>query len=172
MELDRPYPAEWTVRRALDAYLAENGFTRESYDDTWTKATLFGVLPVWALNTKRHRWAIMLHDLHHVATGYGTDNTGEGEISAFELASRPWALGPYVGSIVMAGAALGMLVAPRRTIAAWRACRRRSLFDSELTFEQLEAMTVGELRALLDLPTHGVAARPRARHVHAPPLPA
>jgi len=172
MELDRPYPAEWTVRRALDEYLAENGFTRESYDDKWTAATLFGVLPVWALNTKKHRWAIMLHDLHHVATGYGTDNTGEGEISAFEAAGRRslWSLGPYVASIVLSGALLGFAIAPRRTLDAWRASRGRSLFAVDRSYEELLEMTVGELRALLALPTQGVANEPRSLHAHAPPL--
>src|SRR5688572_30116244 len=96
----QPFPAEWSVRRALSAYLKENGFTFEGYDAKWTEGSLFG-LKVMIPNTRRHRWNIMLHDLHHVVTGYGTDLTGEGEISWYELRRSWWALGPYVGSIVL-----------------------------------------------------------------------
>src|SRR5262245_33831674 len=73
-----PWPKDWTVEQARDAYLTENGFTIEGYESRWTEASLFG-LPIYVPNTARHRWAIMLHDLHHVATGYGTDIAGEGE---------------------------------------------------------------------------------------------
>jgi len=78
-----PVPASWTVRQARDAYLAENGFTLAAYDAPRTEASFF-----WfhfsVPNTPVHRWAIQMHDLHHVATGYGTDTVGEGEISAWE----------------------------------------------------------------------------------------
>jgi hypothetical protein len=38
-------------------------------------------------NSDARRKAVVLHDLHHVATGYKTDWTGEAEISAREIAS-------------------------------------------------------------------------------------
>src|SRR5215467_14616440 len=100
---DKPLPADWGVREGRDTYLAENGFTTAAYDVKWTDASFFGVrfrVP----NTARHRWAIMLHDLHHVATGYGTDLVGEAEISAWELRRGLRGLGFYVGSIVAGGA--------------------------------------------------------------------
>src|SRR5437660_355076 len=77
---EHPFSDEMPVWRARDAYLAENGFSVAEYDDKWTKASFFGI-PLRVPNTARHRWAIMLHDLHHVATGYGTSFDGEGEIS-------------------------------------------------------------------------------------------
>ena len=46
--------------------------------------------------------AVRWHDLHHVATRFGTDNVGEGEISAWELRRGLRGLGPYVGAIVLA----------------------------------------------------------------------
>src|SRR5262245_47490792 len=102
----RPLSESMNVRAARDAYLEENGFTVDAYDERWTWATFLGVrfaVP----NTAKHRWGIMLHDLHHVATGFGTDLAGEGEISAWELGAGGLAglraLGPYVGSIVMSG---------------------------------------------------------------------
>jgi hypothetical protein len=173
--LDRPFPASWTVRRARDAYLAENGFTVAAYQEPWTEASAFGI-PLKVPNTARHRWAIMLHDLHHVATGYGTDMIGEGEISVWEARRGLRALGLYVASIVAVGSLGGALLAPRRALAAWRASastsgrERTSLFRSDFTEQDYEAtldLTVGELRARLGVPEGGLATH-RALHSRAP----
>lgn len=165
--LDQPLPMFLTVRQARDAYLRENGFTMQAYDEAWTKASLFGVrfsVP----NTRRHRWAIMMHDLHHVATGYGTDLTGETEISAWELRRGVRRLGLYVGGIVTSLAAMGLIVAPRRVLAAFRAeGSRPSLFALDDASELLD-LTVGELRQKLGLPTSGLATQPRRLHPDAP----
>jgi hypothetical protein len=163
-----PLSPALNVRGARDSYLAENGFTVEGYDAKWTQASFFGV-PFRVPNTKRHSDAIKLHDLHHVATGYGTDLVGEGEISAWEFQRGVRALGLYVGSIVTAGLAAGLILAPRRTLAAWRAARGdASLFHSKTSYESLLAMSVGELRDALGVPRHGVATAPRALHAFAP----
>jgi hypothetical protein len=171
-----PFPASMGVREARDAYLAENGFTVESYDAPRTEASFLGIrfsVP----NTPRHRVAIMLHDLHHVATGFGTDFTGEGEISAWEARSGLGALGGYVGGIVTSGFAGGLLLAPVRTARAWGAARgAKSLFptcrlpeaDFAARYEELLAMTVGELRAALGVAPGGAAGRPRRLHAYAP----
>lgn len=171
--LDRPFPASWTVRRALAAYLAENGFTVEAYEEKWTDATAFGI-PIKVPNTPRHRWAIMLHDLHHVATGYGTDMIGEGEISVWESRRGLRPLGLYVASIVAIGSLGGALLSPRRALAAFRAsgAGRTSLFasgDAVADYEALLGLTVGELRARLGVPDDGLVTS-RALHVRAPRL--
>ncbi|MFT3770496.1 MAG: hypothetical protein QM820_34135 [Minicystis sp.] len=171
--MDRlPFPDTWTVRRARDAYLAENGFTVAAYEDAWTDASFLGVrfrVP----NTRRHSWAIMLHDLHHVATGYGTDLAGEGEISAWELRRGLGALGLYVGTIVAMGTVMGFMMAPRRALEAFLAAgTSRSLFDPSVDYEALLDMTVGELRARLALPAGGLARTPRGLHAYAPRQPA
>lgn len=170
MSRERPFPASMSVRAARDAYLAENGFTLESYDSPWTEASFFGI-PFAVPNTKRHRFAIMLHDLHHVATGYGTDLVGEGEISAWEVKSVR-ALGAYVGGIVTLGATAGAFLAPRRVRAAWKAGKtHETLFElvtSEPEYEALLERTVGELRSMLAVPQDGVADRPARLHSRAP----
>ena len=74
-----PLRPEFSVERGRDAYLAENGFSVETYTAKYTPASFLGI-PLNVPNTKRHQWAIKLHDLHHVATGYGTDMAGEAEI--------------------------------------------------------------------------------------------
>jgi hypothetical protein len=164
------YPASWTVRRARDAYLAANGFTVEAYDAKWTDGAFFGI-KLSVPNTRKHRWAIMRHDLHHVATGFGTDHVGEAEISAWEIrAARQ--LGLYVASIVLGGVVLGFFSAPRRTIEAFRAGKRvRFLYaapDSDEEYEALLNLTVGQLRALLGVPIDGVARHPAKLHAFAP----
>jgi len=156
------------VRRARDTYLDENGFTVGAYDDKWTKASFFAIdysIP----NTELHRRGIMLHDLHHVATGYGTDLVGEGEISAFELRGGLRGLGLYVGSIVVTGTLMGLLLAPRRTLRAWNAAKGvRALWTTGVPYEDLLAMRVGELRDLVGVPRDGLATGPRRLHKNAP----
>jgi hypothetical protein len=151
-----PIPPSWTVREGRDAYLRDNGFSVEAYDARWTPASILGVR-FHVPNTARHRWAIMLHDLHHVATGYPTDLVGEAEVSAWECRAGLAPLGLYTGAIVLGLALLGLLVAPRRTLGAWRASRRRSLFQSSAhSYDEILAMTVGDLRRLLAVPERGL----------------
>jgi len=157
----RALPGAWSVRQGRDAYLRENGFSVEAYAARWTPARILGV-PLRVPNPPRHRWAIMLHDLHHVATGYATDLVGEAEVSAWECRAGLAPLGLYTGAIVASLALLGLLVAPRRTIRAWRASRRRSLFvlsDSGpgTGYAEILSMRVAELRRLLGVPEAGLA---------------
>ena len=160
-------PSAWSNRRARDAYLAENGFTVEAYDEKWTEASFYG-LKFKVPNTKRHAWALRLHDLHHVATGYGTDLIGEAELSAWELRRGVRPLGLYVAAIVTLGAAMGLFLAPRRLLAAWRAAGDTNLFVLDPPYEDLLDFTVKDLRNMLKLPQAGVAQFERRLHAHAP----
>ncbi len=163
-----PLPAAMSVREARDRYLAENGFTLAAYDEPWTQASFLG-RSFSVPNTKRHRWAIMLHDLHHVATGFGTDLAGEAEVSAWEVRGGLRPLGLYVASIVLAGASMGVLGWPRRTLRAFRGARGApALWSREVEYERVLAMTVAELRALLGVPREGLFAGPRGLHAKAP----
>lgn len=163
-----PLPAAMSVREARDRYLAENGFTMEAYDEPWTQASFLG-LSFAVPNTARHRWAIMLHDLHHVATGFGTDLAGEAEISAWEVRGGVRSLGLYVASIVLAGASMGVIGWPRRTLRAFRGSRGApALWSRTIEYERVLAMSVGELRALLGVPRDGLVEAPRGLHVKAP----
>jgi hypothetical protein len=165
----QPLAASLPVQQGRDLYLAENGFTVAEYDHPRTPASIFG-LRFSVPNTPKHRWAIMLHDLHHVATGYGTDLAGEGEISAWELRSGLGSLGLYVGSIVLGGALFGFMFAPRRVLQAFlQGGRKPALFDRpDLSYDTLMRMSVAELRAELAIPPNGLAQVPRELHSHAP----
>jgi hypothetical protein len=168
MDARAPFPPDWTARRGRDAYLAENGFTVDEYEARWTKASFF-MLDFAVPNTKKHRAAIMLHDLHHVATGFGTDLAGEGEISAWEVRAGLRGLGLYVGAIVVSGALMGLMLAPRRTIRAWKAANgARALWTRGLPYDALLAKKIDELRALAGVPREGIATGVRALHKNAP----
>lgn len=166
---DRPIPSEYSVEQGRDAYLAENGFSVAAYDEPWTQASLFGIgfsVP----NTSRHRWAIMLHDLHHVVTGFGTDIVGEAEISAWEARRGLRTLGLYTGAIVFNLALLGLFFAPRRTLRAWRASSssQASLFHDARPYAEIIASSVGEMRQRMGVPLEGLSLAPRELHSKAP----
>jgi hypothetical protein len=165
---DFPGPDGLTVRRARDAYLSENGFTLASYDEPWTPVAFF-TLPFRIPNTKRHAWALRLHDLHHVATGYGTDQIGEGEISVWELRRGLRPLGLYVALIVIMVASFGCILSPRRMLAAWRAAGDTNLFVLDPPYDDLLEFTVKDLRDMLAIPQSGIAAvESRRLHAQAP----
>ena len=165
---EHPLSPELDVEAGRDAYLRENGFTVAAYDAPRTPASLFGI-PFSVPNPPRHRWAIMLHDLHHVATGFGTDLIGEGEIRPGSCATACAAWASTSGFSSTGLALLGLLVAPRRT---WRAYRLgaggTSLFRLERDYDELLAMDVGQLRATLGIPLRGLATGPRGLHGRAP----
>ena len=156
------------VRDALAAYLTENGFTTESYESATTTGSLFGKR-LTVPNPPSHRRAIRLHDLHHLVTGFGTDHAGEGELSAWQARRGLRGVGAYVTAIVLLNTAVGLLFAPRRTLAAFTAAGKgRSLFATNVDYDALLDTPLGELRALLGIPERGLASRPRGLHAHAP----
>jgi len=163
-----PLPADWSVARGRDAYLAENGFTLAAYDAPWTQASFFA-LDFAVPNTKRHAAAIRLHDLHHVATGFGTDLAGEGEISAWEVRGGLRGAGLYVSTIVASGALMGLLLAPRRTVRAWRAAKNaRPLWTLGVPYEELMSLSVEQLRTLVGTALHGAVTGHQDLHKNAP----
>lgn len=163
-----PLPSSLRVREALDVYLAENGFTKEGYDSPKTSGSFLG-LKFSVPNPPAHQRAVRLHDLHHVATGFGTDHAGESEISVWQARRGLRAAGMYVTSIVLMNVAVGVVLAPRRTLAAMRGSTSGpSLFGMAVAYDSLLNLTVGELREALEVPQQGLANGPRLRHSHAP----
>lgn len=120
-------------------------------------------------NPESRRRGIRFHDLHHVATGYGTDFVGEAEISAWELRRGLRRVGLFVGAIVLSAVLMGLLVAPRRPWRAYRASGSGpSLFHGTIPYETLLGMSVAELRAALGVPPEGLSREPRRLHARAP----
>ncbi len=116
-----------------------------------------GPLPFAFPNSSSRKAAVPLHDLHHVATGYRTTWTGEGEIGAWEVGAgcgRYWA----AWYLDLTAFGLGMWISPRRMFRAFvRGRRSRSLYDRAMG-EDLLALRVGELRERL--PDADADARP------------
>ena len=163
-----PLPAGMRVRDALQVYLDENGFTAAAYDAARTTGSLLG-LKLSVPNPPSHRRAIRLHDLHHVATGFGTDHAGEGELSAWQIRRGLRRAGAYAAAIVALNTTVGLMVASRRTWAAFKqAGSGGSLFDRDVDYDVVLDRSVGELRALLAVPERGLADVRRGLHAHAP----
>jgi len=161
--LSIPQPS-MNVRDARDLYLTENGFTTDEYESDWGWLSVFGIrfaIP----NSKGRKRGLPLHDLHHVALGYGTDLVGECEVSAWELRAGLAGYGWFVRYLIFQATVIGFLTAPRRTLGAWRAARgQRSLYVAPLAHATLMTLTVGELRAHLGVPVAGVASTVPRRH--------
>ncbi|MBK7862668.1 MAG: hypothetical protein IPJ65_29480 [Archangiaceae bacterium] len=144
------------VATAVQQYLDENGFTVDEYTRPWVELTI-GPMKLRMRNGAARQRAIPLHDMHHVATGYGTDLLGEAEIGAWEL--RAGCNNAFLVGINLTAAVLGAVLSPRRVWRAWRAARgARSLYVSGRSREALAAMSVAELRTLTGVPEGGVAA--------------
>ena len=166
VSLSKPYPADWSVRRALDAYLGENGFSRDEYDASVVKVTFWSItfpLP----NPPSRQIAVRLHDLHHVVTGYGTDPVGEAEISAWELRRGVGIFSLFVQTIVFGGVLLGLLHSPKKTLSAWQAGYHPDRVPLQKAtmqnYERLLELTVGELREIYGVEERGIAG---ARELH------
>jgi len=161
-------PPAMTVRAARDLYLSENGFTTASYTEEHARLSFFG-LPIVIKNSEGRKRGLPCHDLHHVALGFGTDLPGECEISAWELRTGAPGYGAFVWYLLVQTTLLGLLIAPLRTVRAFRAAaRHRSLYRAPLPMAQLLEMDVAALRAHLGLPEAGLAAQPPRLHPDAP----
>ncbi|MFO0586305.1 MAG: hypothetical protein U0441_02135 [Polyangiaceae bacterium] len=155
----RPLDASLTVEAGRDDYMAENGFEVADYTLPTVQLKMFGLYKEFP-NSPNRQWAIPLHDMHHLATGYGTDFTGEAEVGAWEL--RAGCETPVVYALNALAAAIGLVISPRRVLAAYRAAKgARSLYRHPIPMEKLLAMRVGELREHLGIPVHGIAKERR-----------
>ncbi len=143
------YDPRSSMHAARTRYFVLNRFGADGGYEARFVAFKLGPLPITLPNSGARVRAVRYHDLHHVLTGYHTDNRGEFEIAAWELAAgcrdywAAWLLN-------LAGVAAGSLVAPKRTYHAFvrgRACS--SLYGEDL--DALLESTVGELRAKVGL---------------------
>lgn len=155
-----------TVREARDRYLADNGFSTAGYQAPSFQIDLLRI--TWTLpNFAARRRVIPLHDLHHVATGYGTDLAGESEQSAWELRAgiNSWFLWWFKLSAV----GIGLLIAPRRVVRAFRRARgQHTLYVQDVRYEELLDLSLVELRERLHMPAEGQADAPPGLHRRAP----
>jgi ubiquinone biosynthesis protein Coq4 len=135
-----------------DRYLAQNNLNVSSYTARKFPVYFFK-WPIWVPNPGY----LPVHDLHHVVTGYSTGLIGEAEISAYELRGG---CGSAMIFILCVGAIfLAAFVAPTRIWKAWRNSRSaQNLYRTDIPYESLLDMTIGDLRQHLGLPRNGLAA--------------
>jgi len=116
-----------TARTAIhDFYAAERLPTDGGVSDWWVWVYAFG-LPVPIPNTRQRVDLVPYHDLHHIVTGYRTDEAGEAEVAAWCLGSGG---GPLLGQLYDLGAFLiGMVrYRDRTTKAFYRGRQGRNLY--------------------------------------------
>jgi hypothetical protein len=109
-----------------------------------------GPIPIGFPNTDSRRRAVVLHDLHHIVTGYGMDWAGEAEISAWEIATGCGRFA-FAWFINLQGMVMGWVVAPRRTWRAWVRGRHSKSLYREGWREALLSERVADMRARLEL---------------------
>lgn len=116
-------------RRALASFYEREGLPADGGVTATTDTVRFLGLPLTIPNPPVRARVLPIHDLHHLVTGYGTDEIGEGEVSA-------WALGAgnrhhLFGLVYDSGGFLaGFVQAPKRCAAAfYRGRRGRTLYD-------------------------------------------
>lgn len=150
------------LKAALARYFVTNGFAPDGgYGARWVTGK-FGPVPFAFPNLEARVRAVRFHDLHHIVTGYDTDSAGEGEISAWEIATgcgtfwAAWLLN-------LSGMTVLFPVAPRRIYRAFvRGRHSENLYRREYDSELL-ATSVGEIRQqLLGGETISATARDRA----------
>lgn len=143
-----------STRQALDEFLDTNGFTTDGYDAPTVDIPI-GPIVIPLPNTDGRKAVARFHDLHHVATGYGTDLVGEGEIGAWELRAGCTNFASWFYNSM--AAAFGFLLNPRRVVRAFRAAKgQQTLYRLGLPYEEVLAMPIEEVRERLGLPAGGI----------------
>ncbi len=144
------YDEDATLEAARAEYFERNGFGPDGgYSSPFVEVKLAGI-PIRFPNTPGRVAAVRFHDLHHVATGYATDNPGEAAIGAWELATgcRRYPAAWVLNGIAMA---MGLFRAPRSTFRAYiRGRSTKNLYDRPFD-DALLRTTVGAIREELGL---------------------
>jgi len=110
------------AREALLQFYRREQLPTHGNQTVWVDwVTVFGVqLPL--LNIFGRARVLPYHDLHHLVTGYRTDEAGECELGAWTLACGS---GPLLGKVYdTMTATLGLIRFRERTVAAWRRGKR------------------------------------------------
>ena len=132
-----------TLREALAQHLNRAGLTQETYG-SWIPIKI-GPFALRLPNPKFRQRTLILHDLHHVLTGYDTSFVGEGQVAAWE-AKTGLAPHPMIWVFVLSAFAMGCSIAPAAMRQAWQRGRGgRNLFAAGFRPEMLD-LTVGEMR--------------------------
>jgi len=135
-----------TAAEALARFRGDRGITA-SGDDAARFIVPIGPLRLSFPNPGKLR----LHDLHHILSGYDNDLLGEAEVSCLEL--RGGGLNWIITVLCLGAIALGLLLAPRRMLRAWRAAKGvRTVYSLPHTEAEILSWSLARLRAELRIP--------------------
>jgi len=137
------------IAEALAEHLRLQGLPEDSgVSQPWVHVRWLG-LPVVFPNFDARRTILVVHDVHHLLTGYRMNWRGEAEIGGFEIATgcrRFWAAWFFN----FGGFLFGLVLAPRRTFGAFvrgRHCRNFYGTDPAAVLQE----RVGAARSTLGL---------------------
>lgn len=139
-----------TTERALNEYFATNGILAPGCTRADWYAGHFIYLNVGSARIPffpilRRNGPILIHDLHHMLTGAGTDWAGELELAGWELASGGCGWHPLYWLDRLITSVLALVTGPRSLLRGLRAgWGRRNLYGSDS--DMLLATDVERLR--------------------------
>lgn len=134
------------TRTALAQFYTDHGLGPDGgISDRWVRVRIVGPVSVYFPNFESRKRSVLLHDLHHIATGYGTTLLCEAEIAAWEIGGS-CADHPAAWVLNTAGLLYGIPLSPRRTMRAFvRGRQTGNLYGREFDGAVLEG-TVSDLR--------------------------
>jgi len=146
-----------TPRASLQQFYQENDLGADGgFDSASVKIKMAPNFHIYFPNFDARRKAVVLHDIHHLVTGYEASSIiGESEISAWEIASgckKYWA----AFMIDVHGVLIGLPIHPLRVLRAFARGRRTiNLYHDILPQEQALDTDIEQLKKMLKLDVHG-----------------
>jgi hypothetical protein len=116
------------IEQSLSKFYEESGFEVETGNRPAFVAVFVGCLLIPLPNVETRRKYIKYHDLHHVITGFGATQVGEGEVSAWELGTGSF-LQPILMFMNLIAISTALAVDPTRVFKAYLlGCKSRNLY--------------------------------------------
>lgn len=148
------------VRDALTSYYREHKLPLDGgASSSWFQVHI-GPLSIPLPNPPARRRAVILHDINHLITGYNTIfSDGEFSIACFEVGAGcgRFAIAWYLNLSMFA---IALMLRPRASFAAFlRGRRSKSLYLTGRDADVLAAMSLNDVRDLLQVDTHPITAQ-------------
>lgn len=146
------YPEQMSLADARQLFFDRSGLGKDGgYSARWVRIESKPV-PLFFPNSDCRVAAAKLHDLHHVATEYDVDWTGEAEIAGWEIASGCGRYG-WAWIFNLGAFTIGLFRSPRRLFQAFVRGRQTTanLYHDGMPDEALPRVDVGTLRRRLGL---------------------
>lgn len=145
-----------TIGEQLNSFYEENNLGIDGgVNESRVRIDMTSWFYLYIPNPPSRKMVVVKHDIHHMLTGCTIDMKGESEISAWEVGGscKDYPAAWFLNLSVLM---MGMLFNPVNVFKSFiRGRNSRNLYHHELTDEEAKAMTVGELKAFLNIPASG-----------------